>query len=288
MRALAAALALALGTLAPAARAQTPPPAPAPTSPAVAPPALLPVVAARPLTVGAATIDVLAGAGLASRGAAGESRVDTGPGAHFEMAVGLTRRFEVDWGFGLRLPDGGDAVEADRYARVNREAVYLTGTGDLANPYVRARYAVLETTGALRVALGVDVLGVVPLATGTAWSVGAGLPVHVVWRDTLRLETGAQFQIAISDALPETNVLTLPARVTAQVAPWLALGMVSGVVVGNVGRSNVDGPRVPLGIQGFFRVEGRIDVVAQWLYPEFHPRTTDVVGFGIGIVARAL
>ncbi len=270
------ALALSLSCAAPLARAQ-----PSPRS--------LPEYTRRPLTLPAGQVVGRVGFGLAQSSAppgSGGTTEALGAGVAFELNVGVWRSLEASAGVGLRPNPDGELLAADRYGRVDREEVYQVGNRLVGNPWTRWRWGLFEPSERpVRVAL--EALVVFPIASQTSWSVGAGVPVHVVVPAArLRVETGVFVQLVVSDTAAVRNVLNVPVRVMVQVIPRLALGVVTGVFAGNVGRDDATDARVPLGAQAAVRVASGTDLLLQWVYPTMAPFGTDAVGLGVTVAGR--
>ncbi len=271
-----AALALALALSTAAARAQTSPRS-------------LPEYTRRPLTLPAGQLIGRIGIGLAGSTATGASISPTsafGVGMHLDMQVGLGRSFELTGGTGLRIPDGGERLAPDRYARVDREEVFQVGTRILSNPYLRLRYGILEPSE--RVAhVGVELTTVLPIASQTVWSIGLGVPVLITLPAAhMRIETGLFWQFMLSSTAQVRHVMNIPVRVMFQLGASVALGAVTGLYAANVGASDVSDPRVPFGVQAAIRLSPSADVLFQWLYPTMSPYGTDAGGIGLTVAGR--
>ncbi|MBI5515891.1 MAG: hypothetical protein HY909_19070 [Deltaproteobacteria bacterium] len=243
-----------------------------------------PAVVSRPMVQRAGGLAVLAASSVAASRVGG-GRGIAGVGLHLALTVGLGRGFEVDGGLGLRDPSDGARLAADRYARIDREDVYQVGNRTLGNPYLRARFALLDRPD-VPVHVGLDALLVAPLAEQTALSLGVGAPVHLVLGARVRVESGLFLQVIPSDSSFLRNVVNVPLRVNVRLGAVVTLGLVTGLVAANVGRDTAEPVRIPLGLQGYLRVQPRTDVVFQVLYPALEPFGTDAMGFGVGILAR--
>lgn len=268
------ALALALSTT--AARAQTSPRS-------------VPEYTRRPLTLAPGQLVGRIGIGLAGSTASSASASPTsafGVGIHLDMQLGLWRSLELTGGVGLRIPDDGERLAADRYARVDREEVFQVGTRFVGNPYLRLRYGIMEPSE--RVAhVGVELTAVLPVASQTVWSIGLGVPVLITLPAArMRVETGLFWQFMLSSAAQVRHVVNIPVRVMFQLGGSVAAGVVTGLYAANVGASDVSDPRVPFGLQAAFRLSPSTDVLFQWLYPTMSPFGTDAGGIGLTVAGR--
>ncbi|MEZ4410572.1 MAG: hypothetical protein R3A52_29435 [Polyangiales bacterium] len=253
-------------------------------SPAVDHPAGWPRYATRPLVLQGGRIGLLFGLGFASTDLPNARGGDAGGlGFHFAVIAGLGRGFEVDAGTGLRL---GDPVSPDRFARIGRDEVFQMGNGFFANPYLRLRWAFADDPSRI-VHAGVELMGVAPLGEDSAWSVGAGLPVHFVFNAArLRIETGVFYQRVLSAEAQVRGVLYFPLRVIVHPEDRIFFGLTSGFTAGNPGEDDPRSPLVSLGLLAGVRLSPRIDALAQVVLPAVQPYGVDAVGVGISLLTR--
>jgi hypothetical protein len=249
----------------------------------------IPEYTRRPFTLPAGQFMGRVGFGLAGSSTAttfGGTTSAFGGGLHFEGQAGVWRSLELTSGFGIRIPNDGETLAADRYARVDREEIFQVGTRFIGNPYVRFRYGILEPSE--RVAhVGVEATVVFPLARQTVWSLALGVPVVLtVPAAHMRVETGLFWQFMVSGAPQVRNVLNVPVRVMFQLGGSVALGVVTGLYAANVGADDASDPRVPLGLQAALRISPNTDVLLQWLYPTASPYGTDAGGLGLTVAGR--
>ncbi len=255
---------------------------------AQATPRSLPEYTRRPFTLPPGQMVGRIGVGVAgsTSNASGFPTSAFGVGFHLDMQLGLWRSLELTGGLGLRVPDDGETLAADRYARVDREEVFQVGTRFIGNPYLRLRYGIMEPSE--RVAhVGVELTTVLPIASQTVWSIGLGVPVLItVPAARMRVETGLFWQFMASGSAQVRHVVNIPLRVMFQLGGSVALGAVTGVYAANVGASDVSDPRVPFGVQAAFRLSPGADVLFQWLHPTMSPWGTDAGGIGLSVAGR--
>lgn len=209
-----------------------------------------------------------------------------GGGVHAEFTFGLLRTLEASAGAGLRLGSDAETLAADRYARVDRDEVFQVGSYLVGNPYLRLRWAALDAPRST-VHLGVDAMIVAPLARATAWSLGVGVPVTLMFPSLrLRVDTGAFLQVIASGTAAVRNVFYVPVRVSVQVTPWLALGPVTAITGANVTLDSAVAPRVALGLQSAWRLGDGADLLVHWVFPAVQPLGFDAGGVGFSFVGR--
>ena len=290
---------LGLSALPCAARVQTrspwlpPPPlssfaAPAIDPVSVAPPAVraLPPLLTRPLSLPTGAIVLQWGAGFAfsALGATGFRSNNLGLGLSFDLSAGLGRHLQLDFGTGLRL---GTLLAADRYGRVFRDDVFQTGNRFVGNPWLKLRYAFLDD-GERPLRVGVEVLLQAPIAENSAWSVGVGVPLQLALPAArLRLESGAFLQFMLSDGSAIRHVLNVPLRVLLGVSDDFAVGVVTGVQVGNAFRADATDANVQFGLVLRARVSAAVELSGQWLVPAASPAGLDAYGVGFAVTHRA-
>lgn len=249
----------------------------------------LPEYTRRPLSLPGGQLVGRIGVGLAGSSAplGTFTRSAFGVGLHFEGQAGLGRGFELSAGWGLRMPDDGETLAADRYARVDREEVFQVGSAFIGNPYARLRYAIIDAPDRL-VHVGSEITLVFPIAQRTVWAVNLGVPVHLTVAARMRVETGLFWQFMLSSNAAVWNVLNIPVRVMFQLGASFSLGAVSGLYAANVGGEDVSSPRVPLGFQAAIRIAPSADLLVQWLFPTMAPYGADSAGLGITVAGRML
>ena len=289
---------LGLGALPAAARAQSrspwlpPPPLSPSAAPAIdpvveAPPAVraLPRLLTRPLSLPAGTIVLQWGAGFAfSALSTSGFRDNLGLGLSFDLSAGLGRHLQLDFGTGLRL---GTLLAPDRYGRVFRDDVFQTGNRFIGNPWLKLRYAFLDD-GARPFRVGVEVLLQAPIAEASAWSVGVGVPLQLALPAArLRLESGAFLQFMLSEGSAIRNVLNVPLRVLLGVSDDFAVGVVTGVQLGNAFRADATGANVQFGLVLRARVSAAVELSGQWLVPAVSTAGLDAYGVGFAVTHRA-
>jgi hypothetical protein len=69
-----------------------------------------------------------------------------GWGMNLELRAGVTHNFELGFRMGFRLDDGGQAVQADGYARPFDTETYGTRFDRVSNPELRFRWSVARSS----------------------------------------------------------------------------------------------------------------------------------------------
>lgn len=205
-------------------------------------------------------------------------------GAHLDATFGVTDYLEFGAGVGLNVPGHAEDlpyVNADRYARVNREwlptglelarAPYVLGHEYVTNPYLRGRVALLNRRP---VYIGLDLAVTLPIAPRSCFTIDLGVPVHAILGRRVRIETGAFNEFAACEVAPVSGpatrywTLVVPLRVLFSVTDRFWLGLQTGF--STVGYS-LD-PRnfaIPLGVMAGVRVAPRVDLLFNVVAPEF-------------------
>lgn len=256
---------------------------------AVAPPpprSPLPPLLTRPLSLPAGMITLQWGAGFAysTLASSGFSRTNGGLGLSFDLSAGLGKHLQLDFGTGLRF---ATLLAADRYGRVFRNEVFQTGNRFVGNPWLKLRYAFLDD-GARPFGVGVEVLLQAPVAQASAWSVGLGVPLQISLPPSarLRVESGVFMQFVLSEGSSLRNVLNIPLRVLFGISEGFAVGIVTGVQLGNALRSDVTDPRVQLGLVLRGRVTASVEISGQAMLPAASPSGLDAYGLGLSVTHR--
>jgi hypothetical protein len=245
----------------------------------------LPPLLTRTLSLPAGMMTLQWGAGYAYSALPGTGfgRSDIGLGVSFDLSAGLGKHLQLDFGTGLRL---GSLVAADRYGRVFRDEVFQTGNRFVGNPWVKLRYAFLDGPDRA-VGVGVEALLQAPLAEASAWSIGFGVPVQFVLRGArLRVEGGLYFQAMLSNGSSTRNVLSVPVRVLFTFTERFAVGLVTGMQMGNAFLDNASEAHVQLGLALRGRVGDSVELSGQWLLPAASPAGLDAYGLGFAVTHR--
>lgn len=266
-----------------------PPPPLEPTPPPAPPPprrpsrALMPPMLTRPLSLPTGMVLLQWGTGYATSSIGRSFSDRSSLGTSMDLSAGLGRGFQIEAGTGLRI---GDLVAGDRYGRVWRDEVFQTGNRFVGNPWVKLRWSFRDGE-ARAFRAGVEALVMAPLASGTAWSVGLGVPLQLALpQASLRIEGGVFMQFVLSDGSSTRNVFYVPVRVLFSPVWWFGLGLVTGVQVGNVFADDATEPRVQAGLTARFQAGHYIELAAQWMLPTASPFGTDAMGFGLSITHR--
>lgn len=245
----------------------------------------LPPLLTRTLSLppGVMTLQWGAGFALSEIASGGFSRNRTGLGLSFDLSAGLGKHLQLDFGTGLRF---STLLAADRYGRVFRDDVFQTGNRFVGNPWVKLRYSFLDD-GARPFSFGVEALLQAPVAEASAWSVGVGVPVQLALPAArLRIESGLFMQLVLSEGSSVRNVLNVPVRVMLGISEGFAVGVVSGVQVGNALRSDATDANVQLGLAVRGRVAASVELSGQWLLPAASPAGVDAYGLGFSVTHR--
>lgn len=242
----------------------------------------LPPLLTRPLSLPAGILTLQWGAGFAySELGTGD---DGGLGLSFDLSAGLGKHLQLDLGTGLRF---GTLLAADRYGRVFRDDVFQTGNRFVGNPWLKLRYSFLD--GPERAfSAGVEGLLQAPIAEASAFSVGVGVPVQFVLPAArLRVESGLYLQFVLSAGATTRNVLSVPVRVLFGVSEGFAIGLVTGMQMGNAFRGDASDANVQLGLVVRGRVTRSVELSGQWMIPAASPHGLDAYGLGFAVTHRA-
>ncbi|MDO9020154.1 MAG: hypothetical protein Q8S73_17815 [Deltaproteobacteria bacterium] len=254
-----------------------------PAAPPPPPSTPLPPLLTRPLSLPAGMLTLQWGAGFAysELGTGGD---DGGLGASFDLSAGLGKHLQLDFGTGLRF---GTLLAADRYGRVFRDDVFQTGNRFVGNPWLKLRYSFLD--GPERAfSAGVEALIQAPIAEASAFSVGVGVPVQFVLPAArLRVEAGLYMQFVLSAGATTRNVLNVPVRVLFGVSEGFAVGLVTGMQMGNAFRADASDANVQLGLVVRGRVSRSVELSGQWMIPAASPHGLDAYGLGFAVTHRA-
>lgn len=243
----------------------------------------LPPLLTRPLSLPAGMIVLQWGLAFAHSDLVRFGGDDGGMGLSFDLTAGLGRHLQLDVGTGLRL---ASLLAADRYGRVFRDEVFQTGNRGVGNPWVKLRYAFLDDA-AQPFGAGVEALVQAPVAEATAWSIGVGVPLQLALPSArLRVEGGAFLQLVLSAGATLRNVLNVPLRVLLGVTPGFAVGVVTGVQVGNAFRGDASDPRVQFGLVLRGRLGASVELSGQWLLPAASSQGLDAYGLGLALTHR--
>jgi hypothetical protein len=240
----------------------------------------------RPVSLPAGMMTLNWGVGFAFssiRSTSSFTRDNTGFGLAFDLSAGLGKHLQIDFGTGLRF---STLLAADRYGRVLRDDVFQTGNRFVGNPWVKLRYAIVDGA-ASAFGLGVEALLQAPIAEASAWSAGVGVPLQVSlpsWR--LRFESGLRMQFVLSEGSTIRNVLDVPLRVLVAVSDAFAVGIVTGVQVGNAFRADATEPNVQFGLALRARIGPAVELSGQWLLPAVSPAGLDAYGLGFAVTHR--
>lgn len=243
----------------------------------------LPPLLTRPLSLPAGILTLQWGAGFAYS-ELGTGRDDGGLGVSFDLSAGLGKHLQLDLGTGLR---GGTLLAPDRYGRVFRDDVFQTGNRFVGNPWLKLRYSFLD--GPERAfSAGVEGLLQAPIAEASAFSVGVGVPVQFVLSAArLRVESGLYLQFVLSAGATTRNVLNVPVRVLFGVSEGFAVGLVTGMQMGNAFRGDASDANVQLGLVVRGRVTRSVELSGQWMIPAASPHGLDAYGLGFAVTHRA-
>ena len=260
---------------------------PPPGVPVAAPPARapLPSLLSRPLSLPAGMVTLQWGAGFAYSAVAssGFRNSNGGLGLSFDLSAGLGKHLQLDFGTGLRF---GTLLAADRYGRMFRDDVFQTGNRFIGNPWLKLRYSFLDD-GTQPFSVGVEALLQAPIAEASAWSVGLGVPFQVALPAArLRIESGVFMQFVLSEGSTTRNVLNVPLRVLVGISEGFAVGVVTGVQMGNALRADASDPNVQLGLVLRGRVSASVELSGQWLLPAASPAGLDAYGLGFAVTHR--
>ncbi len=82
------------------------------------------------------------------------------------------------------------------------------------------------------------------------------------------------------------NVLNVPLRVLVAASDSFAVGLVTGVQVGNALRGDVTDANVQFGVALRARVSAAVELSGQWLMPAVSPAGLDAYGIGFAVTHR--
>jgi hypothetical protein len=232
----------------------------------------------RPLTLPSGDWAFDLGLGVGHVPAPGE---DTAAGVNAEMAVGLTRRVQLELRTGVRFGNDFDrGINADGYGRLFDRQTFDAGGEVLANPELSVRGALVREAV---IELALEGRLVVPFANGTAAGLMFGVPLAFHLGSSVRLDVGAYVPVVFfrQDAVLGLRV---PLDVWIQATPRLWLGPMTGVAFDRVGDTN-GSTNVSLGFGLGYGITRSLDFKAMFLFPTINNESR-VFGAGAGIEVR--
>jgi hypothetical protein len=93
-------------------------------------------------------------------------------------------------------------------------------------------------------------------------------------------------QFVLSEGSTIRNVLDVPLRVLVAVSDAFAVGIVTGVQVGNAFRADATEPNVQFGLALRARIGPAVELSGQWLLPAVSPAGLDAYGLGFAVTHR--
>ncbi|MBI4820749.1 MAG: hypothetical protein HY791_31080 [Deltaproteobacteria bacterium] len=141
----------------------------------------------------------------------------------------------------------------------------LSPSASYGNPIVGARYRFLP--GSTEV--GGQVSLIVPIRTGSDFTVGLGVPVRAEFSDAMSLDTGFNLGIVFASTLVTTQ--SIPVNLHFQATPELAISLDTGL---GLSRLDFDTLGIPLGVSALYAIAGGpnaplVDLGASFGFPIF-------------------
>jgi hypothetical protein len=200
-----------------------------------------------------------------------------GFGMNLEIAGGVTRDLELGFRTGVRLDDGGQATQADRYGRPFETEAYGTGFDRVANPELRMTWTVAR--GAIP-ELGLEARAYLPFENGTYFGVMFGVPL-ALRLGTVRIDTGLYVPIIFNPTT--TTAVSIPVHLWIQASPTFWLGPLLGLRIESPGGHDA----YPLGFGLGSALSRQIDLRAWFLFPDLNrDEAARTFGAGVGLQIR--
>jgi hypothetical protein len=205
-----------------------------------------------------------------------DNRSITGTGMNLEIAFGVSHEVELGLRIGPRFGADGEATQADRYGRPFDTETYGTGTGAVANPELRLRWAVAQGS---TVKLGLEARAYLPIENNTRVGVMFALPLRLRL-GSVRIDTGVYVPVLFYD--PTRTTVSFPLHLWIQASRTLWLGPLLGVrIVSNNGGHD----EYPLGFGLGVAMTGAIDLRTWILFPDISGNAA-ARRFGAGVALQ--
>lgn len=247
----------------------------------VAPPAS----AAPPWVDRSLTLPRLVFAGDAGFGVAHQrfARLDTtGVGLNLEAALGITDSVEIGLRTGIRFGDDGRTVIADAYGRTLFTETFGTNGDTVANPELRARWAVYS--GRI-VEVGLDGRFYMPVEQGAHAGIMFGVPLAFHIGNFMRIDTGVYVPVVFGPDV--ATVISVPAYFWFQVSNRVWLGPMVGLRHVSPARvASHDDVLVGLGVG--YQVASAVDLKWMLIFPNANADVdrARIWGAGFGVQFR--
>jgi len=201
----------------------------------------------------------------------------TGFGMNLEIAVGVTHDLELGFRTGTRIGNDGEATQADTYGRPFDTETYGTRFDALANPELRATWAVAQGPA---VHLGFEGRVYLPIETGSRVGVMFAVPLRLRL-GAVRIDSGLYLPILFYN--PTQNIISFPVHIWLQASRTLWLGPLLGVRLDNPGGHTA----YPLGFGLGTALAKAIDLRMWFLFPDInHDEAARTFGAGLALEIR--
>jgi hypothetical protein len=202
----------------------------------------------------------------------------TGAGLDTEISVSPIDRLEIGIRTGLRIGDDGRATQADQYGRLFDYPTFGTNYDDFANPELRVRGALLQSS---IVEIGAEGRLFLPAEHGSEAGIMFGIPFLFHLGHVARIDTGAYVPVVFDPHVVAD--INLPLDVWFQATSRLWLGPITGVVV----HATANSADVPFGFGLGYQAVSFVDLKGQFLFPALNDtQGADTFGFGFAIEVR--
>jgi hypothetical protein len=209
---------------------------------------------------------------------AGPDSSITGFGLNLEVAGGIASAVELGLRVGLRLDDGGQVTQADRYGRPFQTETYGTRFDRVSNPEAHARWSVSRTS---TFELATELRAYLPTEQGSRLGFMLGVPL-VLRGGALRIDTGLYVPVILYD--PTRTVVSVPIHLWIQATRTLWLGPLFGIrVINDSGSGNAT--EYPLGFGVGSALNSSIDLRTWLLFPNLNGHEAART-FGVGLALQ--
>jgi hypothetical protein len=204
-------------------------------------------------------------------------RAVDGWGLNLALAVGVTHELELGLRTGVRLDDGGQFTQADRYGRTFDTETYGTLNDRVANPELHLRWTVARGSAAL---IGLETRAYLPIEAHSRFGLMFAVPI-ALRLGSVRIDTGLYVPILFYD--PTRSVVSIPVHLWIQATPTFWLGPLFGLQIYSPGGHDA----YPLGFGFGSALAYNLDLRAWFLFPDLNQDEAGrTFGAGVGLQIR--